>query len=274
MTPPKKLNAKLHHRIVTLSGLGALTQREIQGRVKEVSRVTISRACAPYRQKKMDKEELFTNADVRMMTGIKHQRTIKRMAKKHNLGTKMARYTVYTKADVDTLCQLLAPPPGCLTGGEVGGLFRVSRETLADWTRYLDLKPERRFGVLWFSKADVQAIRDSLALAKLGLTLKRLSYHSGASYSVVVNFCNKKALGQFALNRHGPRTRFLAQGEYDSALAALAARAAPRLSRPSSRPSGSAPSSAHSQRASGSVPESPAAAQGSLPSAPRHSSSS
>ena len=247
MTARRKVDAPLKHRIVTLSGLGELTQAEIATRVglvstttvalNRVSRRTVSTLCQPYRQKKMEKEELFTLSDVKMMMGLKGNRRIVDLARREGIGQLFARHRVYSREDVDKLLSLLGPPAGKMTGEEVRSLFKVGRDQWKSWQKLLALQPERRFGVCYFSQDDVRAVRGSLALSKLGLTVKRLAYSCDVDYQMALAVCKRKKLGSRAVSRLGSQAFFLAQGEYEQAWATLSLlRRQPAASSPSESP--------------------------------------
>jgi len=238
--PTRKLNPLLKHRIVTFSGLGKLTQSEIAKRLSLVhtspvaigliSQQTISAVCLSYRQKRIEDEQLFSLSDVKMMTGIKGQKTILRLAKRERLGTMIAKHRVYKQTDIDRILELTRPPEGSLSAGEVQRLFSISPRTLQRWKSYMGIEPENRFGIAYYSPAQIVLMKESVERGKLGLTLKRLAREANVSRGTLGYWAKKKGWGKNALNYRFTTALFLAQGEYSEALSFLRSRALQRVS--------------------------------------------
>ena len=121
-----------------------MTQAEIQHRISlvsstdvavgRISQQSISLVCTRYRQKKVEKEQLFTRRDMMMMTGIRNQLAVTRFLKRSKIGTKFASHTLYTQSDVDRILEAFSPPlwERLVTRPSIYGLTTFMRQRLAE----------------------------------------------------------------------------------------------------------------------------------------------
>ena len=208
-----------------------MTQAEIQHRISlvsstdvavgRISQQSISLVCTHYRQKKIEKEQLFTRRDMMMMTGIRNQIAVTRFLKRSKIGTKFASHTLYTQSDVDRILEAFSPPLDKVSSSEIERSFSARPGQARCWARTLGIRAEKKFGTLYFSNEEVSLIRERLELARLNLTIKRLALRSGASYYQALTLVRRRGWGKTGLSSSCAGSLFLAQGEYGEAMAVL-----------------------------------------------------